>query len=102
MPGHDDNIWGCLCHLLNVNPEQREDIRSNANLPLVLGGVALRSASRISASAYWASWADCLPMVFVRHRGRFGNRGTVGGAPRHPISGGSGSMREVIGRHNGF
>ena len=41
----------------------------SANLPLVLGGVGLRSASRISASAYWASWADCLPMVFARHRG---------------------------------
>ena len=66
---HDDNIWGCLCLLLNVNPGQREDIRSSANLPLVLGGVGLRSASRISASAYWASWADCLPMVFARHRG---------------------------------
>ena len=34
--------------------------------------------------------------------GRFGNGGTVGGAPRHPIFGGSGSLREVIGRHNGF
>ena len=66
---HDDNIWGCLCHLLNVNPDQREDISSSAILPLVLGGVGLRSASRTSASAYWASWADCLPMVFARHRG---------------------------------
>ena len=65
---HDNKIWGCLCHL-NVNPGQREDNKSSANLPLVLGGVGLRSASRISASAYWASWADCFPMVFARHRG---------------------------------
>ena len=63
---HDDNIWGCLCLLLNVNPGQREDIRSSANLLMVLGGVGLRIASRISASA---CWADCLPMVFARHRG---------------------------------
>ena len=62
-----DNIWGCLCLLLNVNPGQREDIKSSANLTLVLGGVGLRRASRISASAYWASWADC--MVFARNRG---------------------------------
>ena len=39
-----------------MNPDQREDIRSSANLPLVLGGVGGR-ASRISASAYWARWA---------------------------------------------
>ena len=57
-----------LCHLFNVNPDQREDIRSSAHLPLVLGGGGLRSASRISASAYRACWADCLPM-FARHRG---------------------------------
>ena len=46
-----DNIWGCLCLLLNVNPGQREDIRSSANLPLILGGVGFRRASRISVSA---------------------------------------------------
>ena len=68
---HDDNIWGCLCDFLNVNPT-REDIRNSANLPLVLGGVGFRSASRISASAYWASWADCLPMVSARHRSWWG------------------------------
>ena len=35
---------------------------------LVLGGLGLRSAVRLSRSALWASWADCLPMVFSRHR----------------------------------
>ena len=66
---HDDNISGCLHLLLYVNFGQRKDIRSSANLPLVLGGVGLKSSSRISASAYWPSWADCLPMVSARHRG---------------------------------
>ena len=51
----------------DINPTQDEDIRSCANLPLVLGGVGLRSATRTSVSAYWASWADCLPMMFARH-----------------------------------
>ena len=64
---HDDGIWACLCTLLHVHPSQNEDIRSGANLPLVLGGVGLRSATRTSVSAYWASWADCLPMMFARH-----------------------------------
>ena len=35
---------------------------------LVLGGLGLRSAVRLSRSAFWASWADCLPMVFSRQR----------------------------------
>ena len=52
--------------LLNINPTQDEDIRICANLPLVLGGVGLRSATWTSVSAYWASWADCLPMMFAR------------------------------------
>ena len=34
---------------------------------LILGGLGLRSAVRLSRSAFWASWADCLPMVFSRH-----------------------------------
>ena len=100
---HDDNIWGCLCHLLNVDSDQREDIRSSANLPLVLGAVGLRSASRISASAYWASWADGLPMVFARHRGvALAIVAQLEGHPDTPFWGGSVSMREVIGWHNGF
>ena len=64
---HDDVVWTCMCALLNINTTQEEDIRSCANLPLVLGGVGLRSATRTSVSAYWASWADCLPMMFARH-----------------------------------
>ena len=69
MPGHTTTTFGVVCAISSMNLDQREDIRSSANLPLVLGGVGLRSASRISASACWASWADCLPMVFARHRG---------------------------------
>ena len=60
---HDEGVWTCMCAFLNINITQEEDIRSCANLPLVLGG----SATRTSVSAYWASWADCLPMMFARH-----------------------------------
>ena len=36
---HDEGVWTCICTLLNINPTQDEDMRSCANLPLVLGGV---------------------------------------------------------------
>ena len=61
---HDEGVWTCMC---TINSTKEEDVRSCANLPLVLGGVGLRSAARTSVSAYWASWADCLPMMFARH-----------------------------------
>ena len=34
---------------------------------LSLGGLGLRSATRTSLSAWWASWADTLPMIHARH-----------------------------------
>ena len=64
---HDDGIWQCLCTILHISPDMSPDTRSAANLPLVLGGVGLRSACRVSVAAYWASWADCLPMMYARH-----------------------------------
>ena len=36
-------------------------------MPLVLGGVGLRSASRVSEPACWASWADSLSVIRSRH-----------------------------------
>ena len=65
---HDDGMWRCLCCILRIDVVQEEHIRSAAGMPLVLGGLGLRSAVRLSRSAFWASWADCLPMVLSRHR----------------------------------
>ena len=45
---HDDGIWACLFTFLHVHPSQNEDIRSGANLSLVLGGVGFRRATRTS------------------------------------------------------
>ena len=36
---HDEGVWICMCVLLNTNPTQDEDVRSCANLSLVMGGV---------------------------------------------------------------
>ena len=54
---HDDGMWRCFCRMMRIDPTQEEDIRSMAGMPLILGGLGL----------LWASWADCLPMVFSRH-----------------------------------
>ena len=43
------------------------EIRQTATLPLILGGIGLRSADRLRVPAFWASWADCLPMIQNRH-----------------------------------
>ena len=35
-------------------------------LPSREGGLGLRSAARLAPAAYWASWADCLSLVYAR------------------------------------
>ena len=38
------------------------EVQCSNGLPLFLGGLGLRSASRTSTPAFWTSWADCLGM----------------------------------------
>ena len=65
---HDRGLWWCLGEILGVNLEGSEvGIREASTLPLVLGGLGLRSAHRTRQAAFWASWADCIPMVSARH-----------------------------------
>ena len=35
-------------------------------LPMRMGGLGIRSASRLGPAAFWASWADALPMLEKR------------------------------------
>ena len=56
---HDADSKRCLSLLL--------DSCEKSSLPMSLGGCGLRSASRTSSSAYWASWADSLRMIHQRH-----------------------------------
>ena len=45
---------------------------------MAMGGLGLRSEVRTSLSAFWASWADCLPMVQKRHpKSRSPHRGNA-------------------------
>ena len=65
---HDESSWQCLSQTLQVDLDQRiEAVREVATLPLSLGVFGLRGAVRMREPAYWASWADCLPMIRARH-----------------------------------
>ena len=57
-----------MCEILRGPSAAGLLARDTASLPLALGGLGLRSASRSRQSAHWASWADTLPMVRSRHR----------------------------------
>ena len=65
--GHDQGMWQCLQTILNIPEESTALTRAIISLPLSLGGLGLRSATRTSLSAWWASWADTLPMIHARH-----------------------------------
>ena len=68
--GHDHTIQTCFQALLGLAGEldgpEAARISQLSSLPLGLGGGGLRSATRTCTSAYWASWADALPMLRQR------------------------------------
>ena len=67
--GHDEGLWATLCALLGKHPLEGLQGRSAAQvatLPLRKGGLGLRSAVRTGPAAFWASWADTLPMMAAR------------------------------------
>ena len=67
--GHDEGMMATMETLLEGLPgfpEQKRWAREIATLPMRMGGLGLRSARRISAAAYWASWADAIHMISQR------------------------------------
>ena len=64
---HDQEVWECLCHILTVPTGPESVARASTTFPLAMGGLGLRSAERTRWPAYWASWADTLPMIRERH-----------------------------------
>ena len=67
---HDAAMQAALSSLLDDPRSSEEDMRKAraiSQLPFRLGGLGLRSATRMAQAAYWASWADCLPMIRQRH-----------------------------------
>ena len=68
---HDEGIWSTVKALLNEVPGSEQgltDAAQVASLPMRMGGLGLRSAQRCAHAAYWASWADALPMIRQRHQ----------------------------------
>ena len=67
---HDEGIWSTARRILADLPgseAERDRARLLASLPMRMGGLGLRSAVRCSRAAYWASWADALPMIHKRN-----------------------------------
>ena len=62
---HDSSVKRCLEQLIHATiPDTTWPV---ATLPLALGGLGLRSASRGRQVSFWSSWADVLHMVRLRH-----------------------------------
>ena len=71
--------------------------------PFVLGGLGVRSASRVCVAAYWASWADCLPMIQATYpevANMFLEK--LEGWPDTPFLGAGGSFRQNSHRYHGI
>ena len=69
---HDAAVLSCLEALLvQEGGEEAAALqapqRRRAHLPLRRGGLGLRSAVQLRPAAFWASWADTLPMIRQRH-----------------------------------
>ena len=65
---HDERVCGPVSALLKIPTNTgHEHTKITSTLPLSLGGLGLRSARRTCVAAYWASWADALPMIQERH-----------------------------------
>ena len=61
---HDTSIWHTLCAILGAHDREHDGIaKSAAALPTRMGGLGLRNANRTAPAAYWAAWADALPVM---------------------------------------
>ena len=63
--------WDAACHgscpwRCSRSSEQKAIAHEIMSLPMRLGGLGLRSAERMRPAAFWASWADALPMLSNR------------------------------------
>eukprot|EP00435_Cladocopium_sp_Y103_P059674 s180_g21.t1 len=59
---HDAAVAACLTQLLDAAPLPAPAL-GTAHRPLHMGGLGLTSAVATATSAYWASWADVLPVL---------------------------------------
>lgn len=62
---HDTAVAACFTQLLDTGPIPATSL-AIAHLPLHMGGLGLSSASVLATPAYWASWADTLPVLALQ------------------------------------
>ena len=63
-------MWRTALALSGEIPGTASEVRDAeemATLPMRMGGLGLRSAGHCARAAYWASWADALPMINQRN-----------------------------------
>ena len=61
---HDKAVWECFCAITGAGDWSGDaTAREVASLSGTHGGLGLRSATRTAPAAYWASWADALPVL---------------------------------------
>ena len=66
---HDAGMMEAMEEILGGLPGdevQKGRAKEIATMPMRLGGLGLRSAARMAPAAFWASWADALPMISKR------------------------------------
>ena len=63
---HNAGLWRCLARIIPTNVAADGTPKATASLPLAMGGMGLRDASRTNQPAFWASWADCRSMVHTQ------------------------------------
>ena len=63
---HDTAIAGALAALFGESNGLPAAAQELAFLPTRLGGLGLCSATRTKEAAYWAAWADLLPVIHAR------------------------------------
>ena len=84
---HDDHIWAAFAALLNEPDGLPPNARSLASLPIRLGGLGLHASERLAPAAYWAAWADALPVLAARPPTACGAvcRGPLAMTAPHPV-----------------
>ena len=64
---HDDAVWETLQACLGgIASGEADGAGKLATLPASLGGLGLASAVRTAPAAYWAAWADAIPVIGER------------------------------------
>ena len=67
---HDNGIWDTFLSIVRYQDWEDDPDTAKSRLitcmPVIHGGLGLRSSKLIGPAAYWAAWADILPIIVER------------------------------------